>query len=216
MDIITYPSSYDSNYAAYSVSNLDNGLTDSSSSTYARINLTRGNNAQTYIYYNFSVNIPADAIIDSVSCSVKCRMYNGTYSASRTAQLYSGSTAKGSATTLPASTTPFALECGSWTASELSNIKLGLHATRSSSSNTQSSYFNFYGATLTVSYTIPSTGDKIFIKVNGTWKEEQDVKVKNNGTWLSVSKAYKMVSGSWVEQSDKSSMFDPNALYLKG
>ncbi len=59
-------------------------------------------------------------------------------------------------------------------------------------------------------------GDKIFIKVNGTWKEASDIKVKVNGLWQSISKAYKKVSGSWVEQSDKSAMFDPDGLYLKG
>lgn len=75
-----------------------------------------------------------------------------------------------------------------------------------------------YGAEIEVTYTIPEppTGDTIFIKVNGSWVEAADVKVKNNGSWQSVSKAYKNVNGSWVEQSDKSAMFDPNALYLKG
>lgn len=74
------------------------------------------------------------------------------------------------------------------------------------------------GAEIEVTYTIPEppTGDTIFIKVNGSWVEAADVKVKNNGSWQSVSKAYKNVNGSWVEQSDKSAMFDPNALYLKG
>jgi hypothetical protein len=58
-------------------------------------------------------------------------------------------------------------------------------------------------------------GNKIFVKVNGTWVEEQDVKVNDNGSWQSVSKAYKNVNGTWQEQ-DKSAMFDPDALYLKG
>lgn len=75
-----------------------------------------------------------------------------------------------------------------------------------------------YGAEIEVTYTIPEppAGDTIFIKVNGSWVEAADVKVKDNGTWQSVCKAYKNVNGSWVEQSDKSAMFDPNALYLKG
>lgn len=147
------PVSYDPDYAAYSVSDLNNGLTDSSSTTYARIDLTRGRNAQTYIYYNFALNIPANATINSISCSVKCRMYNGTYSASRTAQLYSGTTAKGSATALPSNSTPFNLNCGSWTASEMANAKLGLLAVRSSTSTNENSFFRFYGAKLEVAYT---------------------------------------------------------------
>lgn len=298
---IANPSSYDSGYQAYSFSDLTNGCADASSTTYATVNLTRGYNAQTFIFYNFNVNIPAGATINSVACAVKCRQFNGTYTSSRSAQLFSGSTAKGDATTLPSNATPFNIaNCGSWTASELSSVKLRLFAQRSGTSNTNTCYFRFYGATLTVNYTynqtvytitctstapnvhvgnatdythtyevaeghnqnielvgdmtgavvtdndvditssvtpmsggavisltnvqadrailifIPQTGDKIFVKVNTTWKEAQDVKVKVNGTWQSVSKAYKMVGGSWVEQSDKSAMFDPNALYLKG
>jgi len=58
-------------------------------------------------------------------------------------------------------------------------------------------------------------GNKIFVKRNGNWVEASDIKVKVNGTWQSVNKAYKKANGAWEEQ-DKSAMFDPNALYLKG
>lgn len=60
------------------------------------------------------------------------------------------------------------------------------------------------------------TGDAIHIKVNGIWKEALEVYVKVSGTWQTVGGAYKKVNGAWVQQSGKSAMFDPNALYLKG
>lgn len=59
-------------------------------------------------------------------------------------------------------------------------------------------------------------GNTIYIKVNGTWKEAANVKVKVNGTWKDVSVVHKKVNGYWQQQSEKSDMFDPNALYIKG
>ena len=67
-----HPTSYDSNYSAYSVSGLDQGETDSSSTNYATINLTRNSGAETSIYYNFSLDIPETASITSVTCTAKC------------------------------------------------------------------------------------------------------------------------------------------------
>ena len=101
----SHPVSYDSGYSAYSVSGLDNALTDSSSTTYATINFTRGSGA--------------------------------------------------------------------------------------------------------------ATGDKIMIKSGGSWVEGTP-KIKVSGAWREVSKVFKKVNGSWVEQSDKSAMFDPNAIYIGG
>lgn len=58
-------------------------------------------------------------------------------------------------------------------------------------------------------------GNKVFVKVNGSWEQADDVKVKENGTWQSFINAYKRENGTWIEQ-DKSAMFDPDGLYLKG
>lgn len=67
----------------------------------------------------------------------------------------------------------------------------------------------------TIAVVIGSVGDKVFIKVNGTWKEATGIKVKQNGSWVDVSKVLKKESGSWVEK-DKSAMFDEDGLYIKG
>jgi len=47
-----------------------------------------------------------------------------------------------------------------------------------------------------------SSGAKIYLKVNDTWRQ--------------YSKVYKKVNGSWVEQSDLSSVFSTTANYVKG
>ncbi len=151
-----HPTSYDSGYSAYSVSNLDRAYTDSSSTTYAQINLTRGSGAETEIYYNFGSlsAIPANATILSVTCS--CKLSINTTSASRVTtrevRLYSGTTAKGTAYTVENSTTAFSITVGTWTRDELLNAKIRLHGVRGTSSTTSNYYFRFYGATLTVTW----------------------------------------------------------------
>lgn len=209
--------SYDSGYSAYSVSNLDNALAGSDSTTYGQINLTRGSGAVTEIYFNFSLSIPTGATNISVSCTCKC--YNSQNSASRVAtrqaQLFSGTTAMGSPYTLTNSTTAFSITADTWTAAQLNNAKLRLYGVRGSSNTTTNYYFRLYGATIEVTYTAPA-GNKVYIKSSGTWKQASKIYVKVSGTWREVTKAYKKVNGSWVEQSDKSAMFDQNALYKKG
>lgn len=212
-----HPTSYDSNYSAYSVSGLDQGNTDSSSTNYATINLTRGSGAETSIYYTFSLNIPSGVTINSVECTAKCYISNtqGNRIATREVRLYSGSTAKGSAATVSNSTSVFDVTAGTWTAAELNNAKIRIHAVRGTNSTNTDYYFRFYGATITVTYTEAATGDKIMIKSSGSWVEGTP-KVKVSGTWREVSKVFKKVNGSWVEQEDKSAMFDPNAIYTGG
>lgn len=152
--VSAHPTSYDSNYSAYSVSGLNQGETDSSSSNYATINLTRGSGATTSIYYNFALNIPSNATIKSVTCTAKCYI-SSTQSnriATREVRLYSGSTAKGSAATVGSSTSAFTVTAGTWTAAELNNAKIRIHAVRGTNSTNTNYYFRFYGATLTVEY----------------------------------------------------------------
>lgn len=67
----------------------------------------------------------------------------------------------------------------------------------------------------TIAVVIGNVGDKVFIKVNGTWKEATGIKVKQNGSWVDVSKVLKKENGSWVEK-DKSAMFDEDGLYING
>lgn len=165
----SHPVSYDSGYSAYSVSGLNNAYTDSDSTTYATINLTRNSNAETIIFYNFNITgIPSGATINSVSCSAKCSISSTSSSrvATRQIRLYSGSTAMGSAHTVSNSTTAFNMTTGTWTAAQLANAKIRLYAKRGTSNTTTNYYFRFYGATLTVSYTYQTVAYEVTASSN--------------------------------------------------
>lgn len=159
--IEVFPTSFDDTNSAYaSVASgypITNGYDDSSSTSQARFNITTGSNAVTWIYYNFDCSaIPAGATINSVSCSVKASINttNSSRITTRTAAMYTGTTRKGSTSTVANSTTALNLSVGSWTLAELQNAKVGIHIVRGTSNTTSTYYVSFYGATLTVNYTI--------------------------------------------------------------
>lgn len=142
-------------YAYDKATNINYGYTDSSSTSYAMINLTRGSGAATYLWYLFDTSsIPDGAVITSVSCKVKCYISQTGSSrvATRQVQLFAGDTAKGSATTITSSTTEQTMSVATWTLDELRNIRLKVYAVRGTSNPNTSYYFRFYGATLTVEY----------------------------------------------------------------
>lgn len=154
-----YPSSLDTSTSSYnSASNTNNALNPHTNTTYAQFVLTTGSGATTRIVYNFDTStIPANATINSVSCQARCYSSSTStnYVRTRTVQLYTGTTAKGSSTTFSNSTTTYqTLTTGTWTRAELSNANIRLTGTRGSNSTTSTNYyFRFYGATLTVNYT---------------------------------------------------------------
>lgn len=139
------------------------GYNDSSYTTnYARFQLSATNTStDCYIYYTFDINgIPEAATITSVSCSVRISRNNRV--SSSTVQLYSNTTAKGSSTTFSSTQTTgsnVALtnisNTGSWTTSELNNLRLRITGRRSSTN--QTGYIYFWGATVTINYTIQGT-----------------------------------------------------------
>ena len=136
-----------------------NGLKDGTG-TYAGFHLTRGSGAVTDIWYNFDCSaIPDNATITSVSCRARVSMSTKTttYVTTATLQLYSGtSTAKGSSTNcLTTTATYFDINGGNnWTVVEIKNCKILMYAKRGSR-NTSSQYTaRFFGAILTVDYTV--------------------------------------------------------------
>ena len=113
--ITVHPTGVADDYAYASVSSITNGYAESSNTNYATINLTTGNGAITYIYFTFDFSsIPAGATIDSVSCTAKAYINttNSSRITTRQIQLYSGTTAKGSASTVSNSTTAFSMTTG--------------------------------------------------------------------------------------------------------
>ena len=148
------PTSYsDNTFTSSYYQNLENGLNPhDGTNSYARFRMY---NTGYSIYYDFSVDgIPNGAIINSVTCQVKGYVSNASYYPS--VQLYSNTTAKGSATNITSTSTSnvVSLTTGTWTLSELQNARLFIKTVTVSTSGYQSRYFYFYGATLTVNYTV--------------------------------------------------------------
>ena len=193
-----------------------NGCSDTSSSTYARLKI---DSSSPYAIYSFDTSqIPNNATITAVSCSVKAYV-TGTSSniTTKSARLYAGSTAKGAAETIPTSLSVWNISStGSWTASEIHNARIRFDGYYSGSS---SYYIQFYGAELSVTY---STGNYVYVytisnvqgnhtilvtgtsvslplrvKQNGTWKTAQKVFVKQNGSWVQATKVLVKDNGTW-------------------
>lgn len=129
---------------------------------YARFQLNASNTSTNcYIYYTFDTSeIPAQATIDSVTCSARISRNNRV--SSPTIQLYSGTTAKGSSVTFSSQNTTGTSvpitnisNTDTWTLAELQNVRLRITGRRSNTNNT--SYIYFFGATLTITYTIDYT-----------------------------------------------------------
>ena len=147
------------------------------------------------VYWPFDTSIiPAEATIDSVACMAKGSCNSSTKGSM---QLYSGTVAKGSATSTKTSAAVYNLSCGTWTRAELDNIRL---LTKITNANSNSSIFYFYGADLTVAYTYQS--EKFMLKLGGAWHD--------------VARVFKKVNGIWVEQTDLSSVIPGNVRYQNG
>ena len=204
-----------------SVTNPNNGLTDTASTTYAQTNGQSGH----YLTYAFDVSsIPQNATINSVTCQAKVEHTRST--AAGSVQLYSGTNAKGSASTFGNTATVVNLTTGTWTRSELNDIRIRVGNTYNGGTTTY--YTRFYGANLVINYTAPGTGGTILyysytisnISADHTITVEdagQRAQVKLNGAWVSVTDVYKKVSGGWVKQTNLDDLFNPTGtIYVRG
>lgn len=163
MAVITFiPSSYDqanSNHAGTDSTNKpSNGLTAATSETRAAFTSNTTANSTTSIYYNFDCSsIPQNVTINSVACDFKATC-SSNYFNTRVGQLCTGTKKKGSGTTITNTSINNTVNVqtisntGSWTRAELNNIKILIEAVRGTSTNAFT--ISFYGATLTVDYTV--------------------------------------------------------------
>lgn len=131
---------------------ITNAYKESGNTTnYSRI--TVNTSATGYFYLTFDTSeVPAGATITSITGTVTVRVSNTTRVTNTVCQLYTGTTAKGSNKTFASTTASntVTLTPGSWTRSELTDLRLRIGATGSSS--TQTKYVYLYGATITINY----------------------------------------------------------------
>lgn len=140
---------------------ITNGYTDTTSTTYARFTLSTSTTG--YLYYTFNVTgIPSNATITSITGQVKARVSNSSRVTNTVCQLYAGTTAKGSNVTFASTSTSNVVTLSpgtSWNVSELSDLRLRIGGT--GSSNTQTKYIYFYGASITINYSVSGTAYEI-------------------------------------------------------
>lgn len=205
--------------SSYPITNAYQNADDSSN--YARLDFNTSITG--YIELTFDIpTLPTGATITGVSARARLRISSTSRMTNRICQLYSGSTAKGSNVDYSSTTSGGAvvnLTTGTWTASELPNLKMRIGAT--SSTSTSSKYVYIYGADVTVSYTLSGelylytvsniTADHTIV-ISGNAPTDKAY-VKLNGSWVQVAKVYKKTSGSWVEQTDLTQVFDSGTNY---
>ncbi len=166
-----------------STSNASAGIGKSAEEGNSTSNMySSGQSTTGIVEYSFDLSaIPSNAVISSVSCEVKAHEENASRS-TFTLQLYSGSTAKGSETTVNGtSNTIYNLTTGSWTRAELDNLVL----------HTKYEYYGglVAGATLTIAYTMsdPSAEATLTVSEDGWTISGSGIYQKTNGTWREVS-----------------------------
>lgn len=199
-----YPGAYDtSDYAFQSISNATNPVgKGSSNNSSATIHAKTGDNALTYTFWPFDLSsIPADAVINSVGCKAKLYVESTIGIASLDVQLFSGVTAKGNITDAKkTSATVVTLSTGTWTRSELSNCRLKIRLSRSTTQDTATRRIYFYGADLAVTYTYQN--EKFMLKLGGKYND--------------IARVFKKVSGIWVEQTDLANVIEDEVRYQNG
>lgn len=161
---VSYTSAVTVNIASFSsiTSNVSTGTTyppsnginsSANTSNYATFSATTTSSG--YVYYLFnSIEVPSVATINSVSCTVRTRA-SASSSGTSSFQLFAGSTEKGTQTTVTSTTvTTYNLTSGaSWSAQDINDgIALRIGVRRASNNRAYSN--RFYGATLTVNYTV--------------------------------------------------------------
>lgn len=188
--------------------------TSNTSNTYVKPEGSTG-----WINYHFDFSeIPVGATINSVSVKVYGARENSTVDSTHVArfQCYSGSTAKGTLQNFTSTSNGSVTvsDVGTWTAIELHDaqlrFELGYYGGR------------MLGITWTVNYSYNGYEYKIVsIATNHTINVSSGVAtsklyVKMNGAWKEVATAYKKVNGSWVVQSDITSVFQSGVNYKQG
>ena len=156
----TYNFTIDTSNTNRRISNAYNNADNTSSSARLTLASNRSSTRTSTMYLEFDKsavsNIPSNATINSVAANVRYYVNSTTYVSAISIQLHTNTTAKGSAvTTRTTSSAKYAITAGSWTLSELSNIRLYISATHNAGTNP--AYLYLYGADVTINYTVNET-----------------------------------------------------------
>lgn len=183
--------------SSYPITNAYNDTT--STSNYARLEFNTSTTG--YIELLFGIEgIPLDATITSISAKARLRISSTSRMTNRICQLYSGSTAKGSNTDFSSTSSGgvvVTLTPGTWTVSELSNLRMRIGATSSSSS--QSKYIYIYGADITIDYAL--NGEAYTYTISNI-SADHTILIEDTGPLYNVS-ASSSYSGATITPTSK-------------
>lgn len=167
---------------------ITNAYTNADSLSSANAYLPKTASVVSALFLNFNVSslsdVPSYATISSITARSKHRVNSTNYIAALSVQLYNGTTAKGSATTgRTTGITTYNLTTGTWTRSELDNIRLYVKATRSNN-NRNNAYVYLFGADVTVDLEYDLTYYAISTSslVQGVGISAQDSETTSGGT----------------------------------
>lgn len=196
--------------------------TSNTSNTYCKDG-TNDATTQGWMNYPFDFStLPSDADITAVE--VKC--YGAIEDASQSAShadisLWCGNEQKGTTQkfTSTSNSTITISDPGTWTREELQDawvrFGVGYYGGRILGITWKVTYS--YGGTLSYyTYTYDVNGNATIAVTIGSGGGGTKVYIKINGTWTLCSNVYKKVNGSWVQQTNLTSVFDPNTNYIKG
>ena len=143
------------------------GKSSDNTSSYAEWGLVTGRASRSYTCWAFDLSsIPSNATITNVTCSARCSNTNASPLQGGNTTVSMGVTNGSEYTAKVASETPafgkeptvVTISDSTFTRAELDNFRLRIFAARGYLSANTSYHTKFYGATLTIDYTIPSEG----------------------------------------------------------
>lgn len=218
-DVTTSGIQSGSSYAEYAVGH----SAESPSSSGSGSNMYASSSSTGYAAYSFDFSsIPSNATIESIEVRCYGHRESSTISSTYVSQcvLYQGSTAISDEVDFPS------------TSDSIITVTPTTPPTRAQLDDVVvRHYVGYYGGLVRgitfeivystgtgidhYTYTFTTTGDATIAVTIGNAKTDT-IYVKVNGAWVAMSRAFKKVSGVWVEQTDLTTVFDPDTNYVKG
>lgn len=129
---------------------INRAYTNADSGTFTRMNITPSLTGSVFFIFDVS-QLPQDIEIQSVTARFKARINGTSRVLNPIAQLYSGTTAKGTGTTFSTTTaTVFNMSPGTWTRDELNGLRIKVSGTASTDGSVRR--IDFFGADVNITY----------------------------------------------------------------
>lgn len=215
-DVTTSDIQSGSSYASYCIGY--SAENPSSSGTSSNMYSSSGSTGYAAYSFDFS-SIPSNATIEEIVVKCYGHRENSTIDSTHVSNvaLYYGSTMKGEDVDFPSTSNSIVTidNPGTWTRAELDDLTLrhtvgyygglvlGITIEVTYSTGTGIDHYTYTytvngNSTIAVTIGSSSSGNKVYVKVSGSWVQATKVYVKVSGTWTEADKVYVKSSGSWI------------------